>query len=175
MFSENEFADDEQKKGVAEGNILRDIHVGCAEATLAAATPMVAADATWGMTHAGVVNILIACETARAAILVATEIGSSSRGKDDFQLEDKLDMEIEYIRRLMVRMSLKQQTATRKQKDLCTGRTKVDSESIVGGDLQNKVWKPGEDQLKDDEADGKQQNQVWDPRGRDEEHMIRRS
>ena len=32
---------------------------------------------------------------------------------------------------------------------------------------------PGEYQLKDDEADGQQQNQVWDPGGRDEEHMIR--
>ena len=94
MFSENEFADDEQKKGVAEGNILRDIQVGCAEATLAAATPMVAADATWRMTLVEVVNILIACE-----------IGSSSRGKGSFQPEDKLDMEIEYIRRLMMRVT----------------------------------------------------------------------
>ena len=34
---------------------------------------MVAAYATWGMTPAKVVNMLVACETARVAILAATE------------------------------------------------------------------------------------------------------
>ena len=95
----------EQKKNVAEGNILRDIQDVCAEATLAAATPMVVADATCGKTPAGVVNMLITCETTRATILVATEIESSSRGQDNFQLEDKMDMEIEYIKRLMMRVT----------------------------------------------------------------------
>ena len=89
LFSKNEIADDEQKKSVAEGQEGE------------AATPMVAADATWRMTPAEVVNMLIACE-----------VGSSSRGQDSFQPEDKLDMEIEYIRRLMMRVTQEQQTAT---------------------------------------------------------------
>ena len=50
----------------------------------------------------------------------------------------------------------------------------ADCESIAGGRLQNKVWKPGEGQLMNDAADGQQQNQVWDPGGREKEHMIRR-
>ena len=74
---------------------------------MASETPMVAADAIWGMTPAGVVNMLIACETIRAAILAAIEIESSNRGQDNFQLEDKLDMEIEYIRRPMMRVTQK--------------------------------------------------------------------
>ena len=65
MFSENEFADDEQKKIVVEGQE--------GEAT----TPMVAANATWGMTPAGVVTMLIACETARAEILAAKRSSQS--------------------------------------------------------------------------------------------------
>ena len=72
LFSENEFADDEQKKSVAKGQ----------EGEVA--TPMVAADATWGMTPAGVVSMLIACETAEAALLAATKIEGSSRWQDYF-------------------------------------------------------------------------------------------
>ena len=102
LFSENEFVDDEQQKFFAEGQ------EGEAKTPMVTATtPMMVVDATWGMTPVEVVNMLIAWETTRAAILAVTEIGSSSRGKDDFQLKDKLDMEIEYIRRLMVRVSLK--------------------------------------------------------------------
>ena len=83
LFSESEFADDEQKKSVTEGQegaATTPMVVAVATPMVEAATPMVAADATWRMTLAEVVNILIACE-----------IGSNSRGKDSFQPGDKLD------------------------------------------------------------------------------------
>ena len=71
---------------------------------MAAATPMVAADTTWRMTPEEEINMLVA----RAAILAATEIEGSSRGQYSFQPEDKLDMEIEHIRRLTMRVTQEQ-------------------------------------------------------------------
>ena len=60
LFPKNEFVDDEQKKSVAEGLEVWE-----------AATPMVAAEAAWGMTLTGVVNMLVACGIARATMLIA--------------------------------------------------------------------------------------------------------
>ena len=86
FFSENEFADDEQKKSVVEGQEGE------------AATPMVAAYATWGMTPAKVVNMLVACGTIREIMLATTEAEGSNKRQRDFQIEDKLEREIENIK-----------------------------------------------------------------------------
>ena len=105
--------------------------------------------------------------TAREANLAETEIGSSSSGQRNFQMEDNLDKEIENIRRLMVKVSQKQQTTAREQRNFNKGKTRRDCECIAGGELQNKVWKLGEVQLKDGAAVGQQKNRVWDPGGSD--------
>ena len=141
------FADDEKKKIVAEGHEFWE-----------AATPMVAADATWGMTSVGIENMLVIAVTTRATMLVAIELGSSSSRQRIFQLEDRLDKEVEDNREPMARVT---------QESFNKRKTKADCESIAGGRLQNKIWRPGEMQLKDDVADEQQQNKVWDPGGRD--------
>ena len=47
-------------------------------------------------------------------------------------------MEIDSIRRLMMKVSQKQQIAARKQRKFGNGRTRTESESIAGGKLQKK-------------------------------------
>ena len=53
-----------------------------------------------------------------------TETGDSS---------SRLDIEIESIRRLMMKVSQKQQTTTRKRRNFSKGKTKAEYESIAGG------------------------------------------
>jgi len=55
-----------------------------------------------------------------------TEIGDNS---------SKLDIEIESIRRLMMKVSQRQQTTARKQKNFSKGKTKAEYESIARGRL----------------------------------------
>ena len=62
-----------------------------------------------------------------------------------------------------MKVSHKQQTTTRKQKNLSKGKTKAEYESIAGGRMQHKIWKPGEKQQAT--ADDDLQNKVWDPGG----------
>ena len=67
----------------------------------------------------------------------------------------------------MMKVSQKQQKVARKQRNLRKGKTRRDCESIAGGKMQNKIWKPGGVQLKDNAAAGQQKNRVWDVGGRD--------
>ena len=100
-------------------------------------------------------------------VLGATEIEGSGSGQSNFQIEDNLEGEIESIRRLMMKVSQKKKTATRKQRNISKGKTRRDCESIARGKLQNKIWKPGEVQLKNNAAVGQQQNKVWDSGGKE--------
>ena len=52
--------------------------------------------------------MLETCGTARATMLAATEIEGSNKRQRDFQIEYKLDREIENIRELMMKVSQKQ-------------------------------------------------------------------
>ena len=94
---------------------------------------------------------------------VAIEVGDNSSGQSKFQTEDKLDMEIENIRGLMMKVSQKQQTTARKKKNFSKGRKRRDCESTAGGKLQKKIWRPGEVQLESNAAVGQHKNKVWDP------------
>ena len=111
-----------------------------------------------GVTSTGVKIMLatISEATLTATImLAATEIKGNNKRQRHFQIEDKLDGEIENIRELMMNVSQKQQIAASKQKDFRKGKTRRDCESIAGGNLQNTIWRLGEVQLKDDAANGK--------------------
>ena len=46
-------------------------------------------------------------------------------------------------------------------------KTVAECESIASGKMQNKVWKPGKVQLKNNATIGQQQNRVWDLGGKD--------
>ena len=140
--------------------MLATILVGT-KATLATATSMLVA------------TILKAVITTKATTIA--EIESSSRRQRNFQTENKLNIEIENIRRLMMKVSKKKKTTTRKQRNFSKGKTRTEYESTTSGKLQNKIWKPGEVQQKNNAAYGHQQNRVWDPGGKDSKHMIRRS
>lgn len=74
---------------------------------------------------------------------------------------NRLDIEIEIIRKLMMKVSPNQQTEARKKRNFSKRKTAKDCESIVSGAMQHKVWKPGERQqpIADDDL----QNKVWDP------------
>ena len=50
----------------------------------------------------------------------------------------------------MVRVTHKQQIAAGKQEIFSKRKTKADCESIAGGILKNKIWRPREMKLKDD-------------------------
>ena len=65
-----------------------------------------------------------------------------------------------------MKMPQKQQTAARKQRNFSKRKTRAECESIAGGKLQNKVWKPGSVQLKNNATDRQQQRKVWDPGGK---------
>ena len=95
----------------------------------------------------------------------ATEIERSNKRQSNFQTKDKLDIEIENTRRLMMKVSQKKTTA-RKQSNNNKEKTRIECESIASGKMQNKVWKPGKVQLKNNAAIGQQQNRVWDPGGK---------
>ena len=60
-----------------------------------------------------------------------------------------------------MKVSQKQQKAVRKKNNFSKGRTKAEYESIAGGRMQNKIWKPRE--KKQATADDDLQNKVWDP------------
>ena len=115
--------------------------------------------------------------TVEATLAAATESEGSSSRQSNFQTKERLDIEIESIGRLMMKVSQKQQTTTRKQRNFSKRKTRTKCESIVGGKLQNKVWKPGSVQWKNNAANRQQQSKVWDPRGKylkahDQEIMI---
>ena len=65
--------------------------------------------------------------------------------QSEYQLENKLDMEIQRIRRLMVKVSQKK-TPTRKQSNNNKRKTIAECESIASGEMQHKVWRPTEQQ-----------------------------
>ena len=128
---EKEVAGDEQNKNVAEGQEVWEaatcgvtsagVKPEATKATLTATTSMLAA------------RRVVTAEAATTTEL--TEIGNS---------RSRLDIEIESIRRLMMKVSQKQQTTARKQKNLSKGKKKVEYKGITGGRMQNKIWKPGE-------------------------------
>ena len=62
----------------------------------------------------------------------------------------------------MMKVSQKK-TTTRKQRNYIKEKTITECESIASGKMQNKIWKPGEVQQRNDTTYGQQQNRVWDP------------
>ena len=141
LFFEDKFAGDEQKN-VAEGQEVWEA-------------------ATCGVTSAGVkpeaTKVALTTATSmlatRRAVTVkatttaeTTEFGSSNSKQINFQIEERLDIEIESIRRLMMKVSQRQETTTRKQKNLSKRKTTKYCESTTSGTMQHKVWRPGEEQ-----------------------------
>ena len=66
-------------------------------------------------------------------------------------------------------------TATIKKINYSKEKTRTDCESISSRNMQNKIWKLGKVQMKNNATYGQQQNKVWDPGGKGWKHMIRRS
>jgi len=151
----DKFAGNEQKN-VAEGQEVWEI-----------ATSMVAAEATCGVTSAEVKPMLSTIGEMTAETTLAAATGSESSSS-------RLDIEIEIIRRLMMKVSPKQQIAARKKKNFSKRKTEKDCESIVSGAMQHKVWKPGKEQQTEAVTNGKLQHKIWDPGIPRSEHMIRR-
>ena len=90
-----------------------------------------------------------------------------SRKSSIQQSEDKLDQEIELIRKLMVKVSQKK-IAARKQRTSSNKRKKErECKSAASGARKNKIWKPGGMQKKNIAVDDQLQTKVWDP-GRQE-------
>ena len=105
LFSKSKFAGDEENKSVAEGQEVWE-----------AATPMVVVGATWGVTYARVKIMLATISEAKltsatkflktvTSVVLTTTTFEGSSGQDNSQLEDNLDMEIENIRILMMKVS----------------------------------------------------------------------
>ena len=65
-----------------------------------------------------------------------------------------------------MKVSQKRTTAGKQRSSSSKKKIVAECESIESGKIQNKVWKLGKVQLKNDEdnaAYGQQQNRVWDP------------
>ena len=132
-----------------------------AEATLIAATSMLA------------VRRAVTAKTTTA--VETTEFGSSSSKQRNFQTEERLDIEIESIKRLMMKVSQRQQTTARKKRNFSKGKTKAEYEGIAGGRMKHKVWRPGEEQQIEAVTSGKLQHKIWYPGIQRFEHRIRQS
>jgi len=90
------------------------------------------------------------------------------------QLEELLDKEIELIRRIMLKASERETSATKRRRGSSSKmKTETDYESAANGARQRKIWGPGERQQVT--TDGDLQNKVWDPGGQGKKSMIRRS
>ena len=87
--------------------------------------------------------------------------------QSQFQIKEGLGIGIDSIRRLMTKMPQKKQKTARKQRKFGNGKTRTKCESITGRKLQNKIWKPGGVQMKNNVTNGCQQSKVWDPGGED--------
>ena len=71
-----------------------------------------------------------------------------SRGNSIQQSEDILDREIEFMRRLMVKVSQKKIAATKQRSSSNKRKIERECKSAASGARQNKIWKPGEVQKK---------------------------
>jgi hypothetical protein len=100
--------------------------------------------------------------------------------KEMYQPKDRLDIEIELIRMLMVKMSQRRHAEERniyinrasgKQGNNMKQVTREDFQRKSSGALQHKMWKPGElqstttRQHDNNEASGELQHKIWDPGG----------
>ena len=95
----------------------------------------------------------------------------------EYQPRDRLDSEIENMRMLMVKMSHKRHkekilmniyiSRAKRQSNNMRHITKKYSRSKASGELQQKVWKPGEPRMpktkQHDEMDDQLRHKVWDP------------
>ena len=79
------------------------------------------------------------------------------------QSEDRLDREIELMRKLMVKVSQWKETTRNQRNNRSKGKRVTDCESLTSGKMQHKIWKPGEVKKKSIVADGQLENKVWDP------------
>lgn len=99
----------------------------------------------------------------------------NNKWKTNYQSEDKLDIEIERIIRLM--MKVPQKKAEVRRPSNSKRNTTTDCETITSGAKQHKVWKPREQQQTTAATKDKLQNNVWDigrqrSKAHDQEIMI---
>ena len=92
-----------------------------------------------------------------------------------YQSKDRLDMEIEELRLLMVKMSQRRHdeivnifiNRAKKRSNKRGHMTEKDCRSKASGALQQNFWKPGELKMtkttQPDEMDDQLQHKVWDP------------
>ena len=92
-----------------------------------------------------------------------------------YQPKDRLDMEIEELRLLMVKMSQRRHeegmnifiSRAKKKRSRRRQMTEGGGRSNASGASQHKIWKPGELKMskieQHDEMDDQLQHKVWDP------------
>ena len=74
-----------------------------------------------------------------------------------------------------MKVSQKKTTTRKHRSSINKKKTVTDCESLASGEMQHKIWKPGEVQMKNIATDDQLQNKVWDPGRQGLKHMIRRS